>query len=185
MLNRRLPGWLRRVGSAARFNVGVLAGNLVQLDSAAKLPAVDGSQLTGLASSFAAGTVMVFKQTAAPTGWTKDTTAGLDNSAIRITTGTVGSGGSSGFNTVFGITNTDTFTLSSTHVPGLAHTHGGMVPQDWSCLNPTNASHPLVGLGTSTAGTQTGSATLGGGSAHSHPLDLRVKYNDCIYASKN
>lgn len=36
------------VGTAAAENVGVLAGNVVQLDISARLPAVDGSQLTGI-----------------------------------------------------------------------------------------------------------------------------------------
>jgi len=34
---------------------------------------------------------MVFHQTAAPTGWTKDTTANLNDTGLRVTTGTVGS----------------------------------------------------------------------------------------------
>jgi len=37
------------LGSAATLTAGTLAGNVVQLDVDAKLPAVDGSQLTGLA----------------------------------------------------------------------------------------------------------------------------------------
>lgn len=37
-------------GSAAAADVGVGAGNVVQLDGTARLPAVDGSQLTGLPS---------------------------------------------------------------------------------------------------------------------------------------
>jgi hypothetical protein len=37
-------------GSAAAEDVGVGAGNVVQLDGSARLPAVDGSQLTGLPS---------------------------------------------------------------------------------------------------------------------------------------
>lgn len=36
------------LGTASTQNVGTAAGNVVQLDGAAKLPAVDGSQLTGL-----------------------------------------------------------------------------------------------------------------------------------------
>lgn len=46
----RIPGWLRRLGTAARLNAGTAAGNVLVLDSTGKLPAVDGSQLTGLAS---------------------------------------------------------------------------------------------------------------------------------------
>ena len=40
---------------------------------------------------FASGTKMLFQQTAAPTGWTKDTTH--NDKALRITSGTVGTGG--------------------------------------------------------------------------------------------
>jgi hypothetical protein len=39
---------LPTLGTAAAQNVGAGAGNVVQLDNAAKLPAVDGSQLTNL-----------------------------------------------------------------------------------------------------------------------------------------
>lgn len=39
------------LGTAATLNVGASAGNVVQLDGSARLPAVDGSQLTGIAAS--------------------------------------------------------------------------------------------------------------------------------------
>lgn len=51
-------------------------------------------------SAFPSGTIMLFRQTSAPTGWTKDTT-NYNNSAMRVVTGTVGSGGSVGFTTAF------------------------------------------------------------------------------------
>ena len=51
-------------------------------------------------SGFPAGTIMLFRQTAAPTGWTKDTT-NYDGSAMRVVTGTVSSGGSVAFTTAF------------------------------------------------------------------------------------
>jgi len=38
---------------------------------------------------FPAGTRMLFQQTAAPTGWTKETDSGYSNAAIRLITGTV------------------------------------------------------------------------------------------------
>lgn len=50
-------------------------------------------------SEFAAGTALLFNQTAAPTGWTKITTN--DNAALRVVSGTVGSGGSVNFTTAF------------------------------------------------------------------------------------
>ena len=48
---------------------------------------------------FASGTRMIFHQTAAPTGWTKDTSH--NDKALRITSGTVGTGGSVAFETAF------------------------------------------------------------------------------------
>jgi hypothetical protein len=48
------------------------------------------------------GTVILFYQSAAPTGWTQVTTAALNDSAIRVVTSTGGStGGSVGFTTAF------------------------------------------------------------------------------------
>lgn len=61
--------------------------------------------------AFPSGTKMLFAQTAAPTGWTKDTNPSL-NHALRLTGGTAGSGGSWGF--------TDAFTLR-----GLSGSVGG------------------------------------------------------------
>ena len=42
---------------------------------------------------------MLFQQTAAPTGWTKQTTH--NDKALRLQTGTVGTGGSVAFSTAF------------------------------------------------------------------------------------
>ena len=55
----------------------------------------DGSNLSGIAA-FPSGTKMLFQQTSAPTGWTK-VTSGVDNKALRVVSGTVGSGGSNAF----------------------------------------------------------------------------------------
>jgi len=54
-----------------------------------------GANLTGI-QPFASGTKMLFQQTAAPTGWTK-VTSGVDNKALRVVSGTAGSGGSNAF----------------------------------------------------------------------------------------
>jgi hypothetical protein len=47
------------LGTASTKNVGTSASNVVQLDGSAKLPAVDGSQLTGLPGRLVAGTPLV------------------------------------------------------------------------------------------------------------------------------
>jgi hypothetical protein len=55
--------------------------------------------LTIPADPIPAGSVMLFVQTAAPTGWTKSTTH--DNKALRVVSGTASSGGSVAFTTAF------------------------------------------------------------------------------------
>ena len=63
------------------------------------LPAVSGANLTGIAP-FASGTKMLFQQTSAPTGWTKITSS-VDNKALRVVSGTAGSGGNATFTGAF------------------------------------------------------------------------------------
>ena len=48
------------------------------------------------AQAFPSGTKMLFQQTSAPTGWTK-VTSSVDNKALRVVSGTVGSGGTNAF----------------------------------------------------------------------------------------
>jgi hypothetical protein len=61
----------------------------------------NGSVWTSVAAAaFDAGTRMMFVQTSAPTGWTKDTT-NYNNHAIRVVTGTASTGGSVAFTTAF------------------------------------------------------------------------------------
>ena len=48
------------------------------------------------ASPFPSGTKMLFQQTSAPTGWTKQT-SGVDNKALRVVSGTASSGGTNAF----------------------------------------------------------------------------------------
>jgi hypothetical protein len=60
----------------------------------------DGTAWTSaLPSGFPSGTVMLFVQTAAPTGWTKSTTH--DNKALRVVSGTASTGGTVAFTTAF------------------------------------------------------------------------------------
>ena len=57
-------------GWGASYAVGTAANDLVQLNSSAQLPAVDGSQLTNLpAASIPAGVIVPFAGSTAPSGW--------------------------------------------------------------------------------------------------------------------
>ena len=56
----------------------------------------NGANLTGV---FPQGTLMLFQQTAAPTGWTKQTTH--NDKTLRVVSGSASSGGSTAFTSVF------------------------------------------------------------------------------------
>ena len=86
-------------GTTAVTGINITSGTVASSTLSGALPAIDGSSLTGLAA-FPSGTKMLFQQTAAPTGWTKDATH--NNKALRVVSGTAGSGGSSAFTTAFG-----------------------------------------------------------------------------------
>jgi hypothetical protein len=155
------------------------------------------------AAAFDSGTVMLFGQTAAPTGWTKDT-SNFNNSGLRVVTGTASSGGSVDFTTAFASQtpsgtvsvsgSAGNTTLSTPQIP--SHTHAsqdvlGNPPTARRFVSAISDTQPgVVSSGTPTQAT-------GGGGAHSHPLsissstfsgnaiNLAVKYVDVIRATKN
>ena len=80
---------------------------------------------TAASSGVPSGTKMLFQQTAAPTGWTKDTTH--NNKALRVVSGTASSGGSVAFTTAFATSRTvsgsvASHTLTESQIP--SHDHG-------------------------------------------------------------
>lgn len=135
-----------------------------------------------LGSAIEAGTKMLFAQTAAPTGWTKDTVH--DNKALRVVSGTTGSGGTVAFTTAFASKSVagtvgDT-TLSIAQMPSHSHTYGGNTSPN--AAGGKN-SYPVA---TSTQST----SNTGGGGAHNHSftgtsIDLAVQYVDVIIATKD
>lgn len=139
---------------------------------------------SGTWASLPAGTRMLFVQTAAPTGWTKSTAD--NNKALRVVSGTAGTGGSVAFTTAFSsqaINGTvgDT-TLDITQIPSHTHSYtsaGGVI-----VVNGGTASAVLVNA----TGNTTGAA--GGSLPHTHSLtataiNLAVQYVDVIVAVKN
>lgn len=156
-----------------------------------------------------AGTKMLFQQTTPPTGWTKDTDH--NNKALRLVSGSVSSGGSSPFSTVFGKTATDGHALSTSQMPSHSHGSGSLSGvTDSDNHNHGYARHDsLQAMRSDSSGTvhslQKGSSTsntdsdshnhsvsisgstsnAGSGSSHSHNIDLRVQYVDVIIATKD
>jgi hypothetical protein len=141
----------------------------------------------GSGSSFDAGTRMLFVQTSAPTGWTKDTT-NYDNHAIRVVTGTASTGGSVNFTTAFvsqSVSGTvGATTLTTNEMPSHAHPVGGTSPG-------ANAGNPNASSWASASRNgNTSSAATGGGGSHDHSftgtaINLAVKYLDVITATKD
>jgi hypothetical protein len=129
---------------------------------------------------FAPGTRMSFNQTAAPIGWTKDTTAALNDSILRIVTGTVGSGGTTAFSTFNGQTSVGATTLSTAQIPSHAHSYAS------ANTETTNITGSLSGLQyTTNAGTGQTTSYQGGSGSHTHSMTTDIKYNDFIIASKD
>lgn len=154
----------------------------------------NGSAWTSAAAAaFDSGTLMLFQQTAAPTGWTKQTTH--NDKALRVVSGTASSGGSSNFTTVF-TNQTPTIntsglsagatTLSTSQIPSHTHT----VPLN---LGSADGFSFAKGAGGGSTGS-VASGSAGGGGSHSHSISgsatssaitLAVQYVDLIIASKN
>ena len=144
----------------------------------------DGTTWTsGSAPGFPAGTRLAFQQTSAPTGWTKDTTAAINDAILRLVTGSVSSGGSTAFSTFNGQTATGATTLAESQIP--SHTHqqraftalNNGIGHVWS--NSTGANISV------TAGNVPTTNGTGGGGSHSHSITTSIKYYDFIIASKN
>lgn len=187
-LSRNLSDLANNVDSSG--TLGVSGGGTGQTTASSAFAALapsqsgnDGKFLTtngstiswGSASSFTSGTLMIFQQTAAPTGWTKQTTH--DNKALRIVSGSVSSGGTVAFTTAFasGLTAGST-TLSTAQMPSHTHTVA-------SGAFGGGQGQYVGGLGY--AQSQTSSST-GGGESHNHTLpSFDVAYVDVIIASKD
>jgi hypothetical protein len=141
--------------------------------------------VSGDISIFVSGTKMLFQQTTAPTGWTKDTTH--NNKALRVVSGTASSGGSVAFTTAFASQSVagtvgDT-TLSTSQIP--SHNHA---QADGNNANVAGAS--TFNMSTSNAVTKFNTANTGGGGSHNHTftgtaINLAVQYVDLIIATKD
>ena len=136
-----------------------------------------------LESGLPSGTKQLFVQTAAPTGWTKDTTH--NDKAIRVVTGTVGTGGTTAFSTAFATPsvsgsltgapaignlavsvsgNIGSTTLSVSQIP--AHTHNVASDTDQSPNGGAYAASDNSHLSNFTT------SSTGGGGSHNHSHNI-------------
>lgn len=157
------------------------------------------ARVTSLEDAFASGTKMLFQQTTAPTGWTKDTTH--DDKALRVVTGTAGSGGTNAFSTLdataAGTVNTSVSgtvggtALSTSQLPNNWY-HKPNTPGGEYSDNYANFNYQARHIDWPTYRIQ------GGGATHTHSLSLTatstftgtangldVQYVDVIIATKD
>jgi len=175
----------------------------------------DGTNWTSAAAAaFDSGTLMLFQQSTAPTGWTKQTTH--DNKALRVVSGATSSGGNASFTSAFASYtpsgnvsvsgsvsmsgNIDNTTLSINQIP--SHNH------DVFANNSVNTGAITIRGGAGNANTnvflsQQNIANAGNSGAHNHShnlsgsltvnsstfsgaaQDFAVQYVDIIIASKD
>lgn len=103
----------------------------------------NSEQTTAAVTAFPSGTVMLFVQSTAPTGWTKSTAH--NDKALRVVSGSVSSGGSVAFSTVF--SNAREVTVGSTTL---------------SISQIPSHDHPWTGRKASSSGWSGGEATIYG-----------------------
>lgn len=121
------------------------------------------------------GTRMLFQQSTAPLGWTKDTTH--NDKVLRVVSGAAGTGGTVDFSAAFVNGIVGETTLTTDQIP--SHDHGTPAyARDGSSAHLGDGGSNPTFLGVRTG-------TTGGGSPHSHTLNLDIKYVDIIIATKN
>ena len=191
-------------GTGATTQAGAINNLLpAQSGNAGDYLTTDGSNVswsTTSATDIPSGTIMLFMQAAAPTGWTQVTTQ--NNVGIRIVnTAGGGTGGTVPFSTLFGPTSTYTGSLNITsgqvgdttlteaqlashsHYMGNVCTWQGGIETSPPAGNNYNNSQPYT-------------ATAGSSASHTHSLigvvaggnfttNLDLQYVDVIAASKN
>ena len=177
-------------GSLVNFSVGI---QNIWCDYPAKY-----AVLTGLGNSeFVSGTAMLFVQSTAPIGWTKVTT--YNDYALRIVSGTAGSGGSVAFSAAFSNGNVGSTTLSTSQIPnhyhsvlssgfagtlGIQVTQGGADGSWYGYLDTSEGTHYSDPTGNGQSSTFANNDNNGGGS-HTHSLNIAVNYVDAIICTKN
>ena len=168
-----------------------------------------GNEITSKNWIYPSGTVKVFYQASAPTGWTKSTAH--DDKALRIVSGSGGgSGGSISFSSAFvnfsvsGPFSTSDGTGNATpwtpnEIPNHTHDNGGELSLAINPINPAGAytgGDVRAGAGWTRNSPGTGNVNGTGPQQHAHPfsysgttpaqpLNLNVNYVDMIICSYN
>lgn len=186
-----------RIGADGQIGIGGAnygtAGQVLTSNGAAAAPSWQTA-----ASPIPSGSVMLFVQTAAPTGWTKSTAH--DNKALRVVSGVAGSGGSVAFTTAFasqGVSGSVSTSVSGS-VGNTTLGVSEMPSHGHSITNMSTSGAPSGSFNSVwvQAGTYNTNST-GGSGAHGHgwsgsasssfsgtAINMAVQYVDVIIATK-
>ena len=143
------------------------------------------------ATAFASGTKMLFQQTAAPTGWTKVTSS--NDVALRVVSGTVGSGGSVAFETAFASHtptayggSVGTHTIANSEAPDyVRNTAAPSSRRSTTSYGSLGDLHSTLGCGNNNDYTSGGSHTHSFTPATISAINLDVSFVDVIIATKD
>jgi hypothetical protein len=189
--------------NASNISSGTVATARLGSGTANNTTFLRGDQTYAVVSSgtlIPSGTVMIFGQTAAPTGFTKLTDQ--DNAGLRVVSGTASTGGSVDFTTAFA-SQTPSGSVSISSVSGSAGATTLSTPQipshSHSSPNTISTSNSPSGGGGNLVLSGGNTGNTGGGGSHTHPfsfssgsgtftgnaINLAVKYVDVIRATKD
>ena len=165
-----------------------------ELKATTKIVFPDNSeQVTAATTAFPSGTVMLFVQSTAPTGWTKSTAH--NDKALRVVSGAVGSGGSVAFSSAFasqavsGSVSIGATTLSTAQMPSHAHNYsadfvGPLINRSLPVYEGFYPNQPSAGA-TSTNNTGGGGSHTHSGSFTGNAINMAVQYVDVIICTRN
>jgi hypothetical protein len=138
------------------------------------------AQFGGAAAEFPSGTVMLFSQTSAPTGWTKDT-SNFNAHALRVTTATANNGGADSWSTVFGQTVTGGTAITQAQLPN------STIPLTYSTAGfGAGGQTAVTAIAAGTALANDIDLSLGGsGNTHDHSLSMDLQFVEVIRATKD
>jgi hypothetical protein len=182
--------------------VSEVAGINLQQDQS-QIVFSDGTNINAVGSTIPSGTVMLFQQTAAPTGFTKITTH--NNKALRVVNGSVTTGGTNSFTDALNTSkntssksvsisgSTSSHALSISQMPSHRHLAGGHSEFGTGASvgagtrndgNAGGAKRFYTDYQGSGSGHSHGKGSLAGAS-HNHNFNLDIEYVDIILASKD
>lgn len=146
-------------------------------------------------NAFESGTGVLFRQTAAPVGWTKSTT--YNDVALRLISGTITDGGTTAFTSVFAAR-----TIATANLPSHSHTFSGTTSTNGAHTHTVSAAISTIDNNASVSNGTTFSSvndlTTSSNGDHTHTysgttssvgsgtaMDFAVQYADVIIAFKD